>query len=113
MASRHRLFNNFTAHLAQYTQEHGPQAPLQVKQLAKDYCIQQRGAYDLTCRRHYYNLFRSYCFLHNIEFPGWGHLENTKYDPDNEFPDDPRIINLKRKYEARVMTRVREMSEGD
>jgi len=103
MTTRQRLYNRFIDHLNAYIQTHGPQNILEIKQLAKNYCIQGRGEYDLTCRKRYYYIFMDYCILNNgAQFPeGWDTLENTPYDPDNEYVNDPRIIKLKKKDEER------------
>jgi hypothetical protein len=104
MTSRQRLYNEFIDYLNLHIQRNGPQNILEIKQLAKDFCIQSRGGvYDLTCRKRYFYVFRFYCVLkNNAQFPeGWDTLENTQYDPDNEYVNDPKIIKLKRKDEIR------------
>ena len=110
MTTRQRLYDGFIDHLNAYIQTHGPQNILEIKQLAKNYCIQGRGEYDLTCRKRYFSVFRCYCIVkNNAQFPeGWDTLENTPYDPDNEYVNDPHIIELKRKYEIRQNNFIRD-----
>ena len=102
MTTRQGLYNRFIVHLNTYIQTNGPQTPLEVKQVAKDYCIQSRGGvYDLTARTRYCCLFLTYCWQNNIDVPfeglpaGWGDgMDVCLYDPDSEFTDDIHLQKL-------------------
>jgi hypothetical protein len=99
-----RLYNQFIRHLTEYIQLNGDQTLLQIKGLAKQYCIQSRnGVYDITARKRYFYLFMNYLLRNNLGVvEGWGGEVNSPYDPDNELPNDPRVIRLKRNEEIRT-----------
>ena len=100
----------FKTFLEEYVTANGAQTPLQVKQLAKNFCIQSRnGVYDLTARKRYCCLFISYCIKNHIDMPfeglpvGWGTgiSRCVFHDPDSEFTDDERVQRLIRAAEKR------------
>ena len=97
----HKMYEHFNIYLTNYIEGHGQQTLLQIKDIAKQYAIARRnGEYDLTARRWYSSIFISYCWKNNIVVPnGFG---SNRYDPDNEFPNDPRIIKLTQKYNERT-----------
>jgi len=116
MTTYTRLYKEFDTHLNEYIQANGPQAILQVKQIAKNYAIQSReGRYDVIARRRYCCFFKSYCWKNNIpeeEMPeGWRNGEFNIYDPDHEFPNDPHVQKLTRNEEKRNRLRIREFED--
>jgi hypothetical protein len=110
MVSTKELYNGFINHLNTYIEQHGVQNILEIKQLAKNYCIQSRnGVYDLTAKNRYCTVFLTYCAKSHIEFPeGWDIMVLNRYDPDNDSPDDQHLIKLKEKDDARRLQRVRQ-----
>lgn len=115
MSGYTRIVKDFKSHLEEYITANGPQTPLHVKQLAKDFAIQSRnGVYDLTARKRYCTLFMTYCMQNNIRVPfeglaaGWGHVGDAGmniclHDPDSEFTDDERVQRLIRAAEKRYL----------
>jgi len=107
MPSGKLLYTQFITHLINYIQLNGEQTLLQIKDLAKEYCINSRnGIYDITARKRYFYLFVNYCMKNNLEFPGWDIMFTSPYDPDNELPNDPQVIRLKRKEELMMNNRI-------
>ena len=107
MPSGKRLYKQFITHLTDYIQVNGHPTLPQIKDLAKEYCINSRnGVYDITARKRYYYIFVNYCMKNNLEFPGWDIMFTSPYDPDNEFPNDPQVIRLKRKEELMMNNRI-------
>ena len=117
MSGYTRIVKDFKSHLEEYITANGPQTPLQVKQLAKDFAIQSRnGVYDLTARKRYCTLFMTYCMQNNIEIPfeglpaGWGHagMNICFHDPDSEFTEDERVQKLIRAADNRYLKKLEE-----
>ena len=103
MPSGKILYTQFNTYLTNYIQLNGEQTVLQIKELAKNYCIQSRnGLYDIIARKRYYYLFMNYLHHNNLEFPGWDIFFTSPYDPDNEFPNDPQVIRLNRKEDMKL-----------
>lgn len=109
MPSGKILYNQFITHLTDYIELNGEQTLPQIKDLAKEYCINSRnGLYDITARKRYYYLFNNYLYKNNLQFPGWDIMFTSHYDPDNELPNDPQVIRLKRNEELMMNTRINE-----
>lgn len=109
MRAAEKIYKEFYTYLINYIQLNGEQTLLQIKDLAKQYCINSRnGLYDITARKRYFYLFVNYCMKNDIRFPGWDFMTTSHYDPDNEFPNDPQVIRLKRKEELMMNNRMRE-----
>jgi len=104
MRAAEKIYNQFITHLTDYIQLNGEQTLPQIKDLAKEYCINSRnGFYDITARKRYFYLFMNYLLLNNLGVvEGWGGVVNSPYDPDNEFPNDLQVIKLKRNEEIRT-----------
>jgi hypothetical protein len=112
MPSGKILYNQFITHLTDYIELNGEQTLPQIKDLAKEYCINSRnGLYDITARKRYYYLFINYLYKNNLQFPGWDIMFTSHYDPDNELPNDPQVIRLKRKEELMMNTRINQTAE--
>ena len=107
MPSGKILYNQFITYLTDYIQLNGDQTLPQIKDLAKEYCINSRnGIYDITARKRYFYLFMNYLYKNNLQFPGWDIMFTSHYDPDNELLNDRQVIRLKRKEEMMMNTRI-------
>jgi hypothetical protein len=107
MRASEKIYKEFITHLTDYIQLNGEQTVPQIKDLAKEYCINSRnGLYDITARKRYYYLFINYLYKNNLQFPGWDIMTTSHYDPDNELPNDPQVIRLKRKEELMMNARI-------
>jgi len=98
-------------HLNEYIQAHGDQTIVQIKQLAKQYAIDSRnGVYDITARNRYYVIYTNYWLNTNNTFPPeWDTITHSVYDPDDEFPNDPHVIRLKRKAHCKLRDGLRQL----
>lgn len=99
------LITGFERYLTEYIQQHGEQTVMQIKELAKQYSITSRnGAYDITARKRYHTIFMTYCMKNNLQEPEeWNIIGHSVYDPDNEFPNDPDVLRLKRMEKQRLI----------
>jgi len=113
MRAAEKIYKEFHTYLTNYIQTNGNQTLAQIKELAKNYCIQSRnGAYDIIARKRYYYLFINYLDKNRLQFPGWDIYFTSHYDPDNEMPNDPQVIRLKRKEELMLNNRMRQTAIG-
>ena len=110
MPTYRRLLADFMTNLTEYIQQHGDQTILQIKQLAKQYAIHSRnGVYDITARNRYYVIYTNYWLnTNNTLPPEWDTNTHSAYDPDDEFPNDPHVIRLKRKEQGKLREALRE-----
>lgn len=109
------LVKRFERFMNEYIEHNGNPQFAQIKQLAKQFAIDSRnGIYDITARKRYVCIFRTYCFRKSdtIELPDDFYLiEESMYDPDNEFPNDPAVIRGKRREEKKIREGMQEIQE--
>jgi len=99
----------------EYIENNGNPSFTEIKQLAKQFAIDSRnGVYDITARKRYVCIFRTYCWRKRdeIELPDDFYLiEESIYDPDNEFPNDPAVIRGKTREDNKIRRGIQEIQE--
>ena len=70
MATCKSIYENFSKFIAIYMKEHGQQSILQIKELTKQYAIDNRAVvYVMTTKKLHRILFLTFCSENNLEIP--------------------------------------------